>query len=116
MTNHDAARAATDEAIERVERHADDDWKRLAYRAVRWLASTRAEFTAEDAGDALRRYYPDAQTHEPRAMGPIMKRAQRDGIIEATDHFRRSDRPESHCCPKQIWASLIHDDAAREAC
>lgn len=113
MTDHDAAQAATDKAIERVEAHADADWKAAAFEAVVWLAERRAELTTDGVWAALDRLDPDAATHERRAMGPIMRQAVREGVIEATDRYHISVRPECHGNPKRVWRSLIQDDGDR---
>ena len=113
MTDHDAAQAATDEAIARVEGHADDDWKAAAYDAVVWLAERRPEFTTDAVWAVLARRDPDAATHERRAMGAVMRRAQADKIVQATERYHVSIRVECHGNPKRVWASLIYDDGDR---
>jgi hypothetical protein len=93
-----------DDGIRRADEHADRDWKRAAYEAVSNLALFREHFTTDDVhellGDAV-------STHEKRAMGAIMRRAARDGLIEATDRYVASDRPEAHRNPKRVWRSLV---------
>jgi len=99
--------AARDEAIDQVEIHADQEWSELAYRAVRWVASRMDYFTTDDVWEALVRYHSEAGTHERRAMGAIMVRAARDGLIMATEGFRPTSRAVAHRGPKRIWRSLI---------
>jgi hypothetical protein len=105
---------AADEAIERVDQHADPDWKEAALAAVRSVAERAAEFTADDVWEELVTNWPDAQTHDPRALGPVIRRAVKAGWIEHTGEFRRSKRPESHGCPKSVYRSLVYgeDEAA----
>lgn len=114
MTADDAARAATDEAIERVERHANENWTAAAFGVVVWVAERRPEFTTDPVWAVLERRYPDVQTHEPRALGAVIKKAVREGVIEATDRTHKSVRPECHRNPKAIWRSLIYDDVGRD--
>jgi hypothetical protein len=44
--------------------------------------------------------------HEPRALGALMREAARNGLIEATDRVRPSERPQCHMNPKRVWRSL----------
>lgn len=41
--------------------------------------------------------------HEPRAMGAAMTKARRLGFILPTGSYRKSERPECHARPIQIW-------------
>jgi hypothetical protein len=98
------ATAAADAAIEQVERHADEEWKDIAYATVCHVAQRLAHFTTDDVKAALP---ADATTHEPRAWGAIMRRAARDGVCRATDGWRTSDNPVCHARPMRVWASLL---------
>lgn len=90
-----------DEAIQQVEEHADPDWKDVAYRVVATLTETMSEFTTDDVWYELQRS-PNS-THEPRALGAVMRRAARDGLIVPTDRYRESTRPICHRSPKRVW-------------
>jgi len=94
-----------DKALERVERNAEEAWKESAREAVERLAAIRDEFTTDAVWTMVDRM--GLKTHEPRAMGAIMRRAASEGICEATDRTRRSVRPECHCRPIRVWRSLI---------
>lgn len=98
--------AARDEAIDRVERNADSHWKVAATNCVMTLARTNAEFTTDDVWSLLVGW-PES-THEPRAMGPVMRKVANAGIIEATDQYRQSERKECHARPVKVWRSLIY--------
>lgn len=98
----------TDEAVALVDAHAQPQWKQAAYEAVETLASRQVDLTTDDVWHFLRLHGLADGTHEKRAMGAVMRRAQSAGIIKATDNFRRSERPECHRNPKQVWASLLH--------
>ena len=100
-----AAAAARDEAMERVEEHADDAVLAAADTAVKYLASTRDEFTI----DAVQ-YLLDQQGlafREPKALGPVMRRAALAGLIEGTDRWVNSVRVSNHRRPVRVWRSLI---------
>jgi hypothetical protein len=99
--------AERDEALERVERNADDEWKQAAIDAVRWLAQRRTAFTTDAVWHVMRRDYQDAHTHEPRALGATMRKAAGLGLVEPTDEHRLSTNPDCHRRPKRVWRSLI---------
>lgn len=98
------------EAIERVERNADSEWKDGAYLACCLVAESLIEFTTDDVWEYMERLFPNAQTHEPRAMGAIMRKAARDGKIVPTGEYAKSSRSECHSRPVMIWESLIFED------
>lgn len=104
------ARQARDEALERVERGAGDDWKVKALAAVRevagrcdyeevsddtWVAPR--PFTTDDVWELL-----DAPP-EPRALGAVMMTLARAGEIEKTGDYKQSTRKECHCRPIPYW-------------
>jgi hypothetical protein len=105
------AAVARDEAIGRVEEHADPalrlSYERLAIR----LAHARAEFTT-DAMEALAEAEGLPVPHEKRVFGPIMLGLARRGIIERTDRTVLSVRKSNHRRPIRVWKSRVHDDGA----
>lgn len=40
---------------------------------------------------------------EPRAMGAVMGTLARSGLIAPTDKWEKSERPEAHRRPMQVW-------------
>lgn len=94
------AQQARDVAMEQVDEAADALWKADALEAVRLLAICQAEITTDDVWEYIN------PPREPRAMGPIMNRAQKLGYIEATDRTRQSERERCHARPLRIWRSL----------
>jgi hypothetical protein len=92
-----------DDAIDRVDENAQKDWKDAARVAVAALASLKDTFTTDDVWKLLETQ--GYQTHEPRALGAVMRRAARNGLIESTDRTRLSERPECHRRPVRIWRS-----------
>ena len=97
-------RAVTEEAIARAGKHANTGWKAAATQAVLHLASGQAWFTADDVwrilGDS------EAQTHERRALGAVMRECQKQGIIRATGRYMKSQRIECHSRPVMVWESV----------
>ena len=92
--------AAKQEAIDRVERNADPDWKTTALNVVAELAASRATFTTDDVWEHL-----DCTTHEPRALGAIMQKAHRLGLIQPTGAYTQSSRVACHGRPVRVWRS-----------
>lgn len=98
------AEAAKLDALQRVQEHAEPDWAERALKAVEACAKANATFIVDDVWAFL-----DASDvpHEPRAMGAVMRAAQRAGLIAPTDVFRPSDRVTCHKNPRRVWESLI---------
>lgn len=93
------------EALQRVEEHADPDWKTFALETIRLVAETRYEFTTDEIQELLD--IAPVQTHEPRALGAVMIQAARLGLIAQTDRFITSKSVRRHRAPKRVWRSLI---------
>jgi hypothetical protein len=87
--------------LEEVEAHANPDWKDEAARVIEVLAATRQNFTTDDVWQRL----GHVSTHEPRALGALMKRAASRGVIRATDGWATSTRRECHGRPIRVWRS-----------
>jgi hypothetical protein len=93
-----------DLAVKRVKQHANPIFWTAALQAGRRAAETLPELTTDDVWTLI----PDLiDTPEHRAMGPVMSELHRAGIIEPTDHFRATKRPEGHVGPRRIWRSLL---------
>jgi len=97
------AEAARDEAIDRVEANAHHDWLVQARQAVLWLAHNRDEFTTDDVWGLLSN--TGVGTHEPRALGAVMRWAARSGVVVKTDRVVNSCRVECHARPVAVWRS-----------
>jgi hypothetical protein len=104
------AQQVADEAVERVDRNADDEWKARALDAVRFVASARPLFTTDAVWWVLG---SDVQTHEPRAMGAVMRRAVKAGVCVPTDTYHRSTRAVNHARPLRVWRSLTYREDTR---
>lgn len=102
---------AADAAVERVEKNANQEWMIAAGSAVRAVAVSMTTFTTDDVWDMLTFFWtlniPPVTTHEPRAMGAVMRRAVKDGVCVATPAYERSSRVECHARPVRIWRSLV---------
>jgi hypothetical protein len=65
-----------------------------------------ARDAAGDVAEAVATYHPATTTHEPRALGAVMRQLARDGVIEPTDTYAPSGRSQNHNRPQRIWRSL----------
>lgn len=70
------------QAIAQADANANADWKVEAERVVRHLADAGQPFTADDVWGILQG--EGVSTHEPSALGGIVQRLARDGIISRT--------------------------------
>lgn len=94
----DAAFVAADLALVDVEANAAPTWLDVARGIVRAMPPGH-EFTTDDVWVSL----GDVRTHEPRAMGAVMRGLQRDGVIVNTRQYRPSERAECHARPIPVW-------------
>lgn len=97
--------AITQEAVQRAADHANGEWLRDAQQAVRSLAARREPFTTDDVWGLLSAT-STATTHEPRALGAVIRQAQRDELIRHTGDWRKSTRPECHTRPCAVWIAF----------
>lgn len=104
--------AATDNRnadIREADLGIDDEWRREAIGAIRRVAERQPELTTDDVLAAA----PDLElTVEPRAWGPVMLYAAKDGLIAPTDRYAPSSRRQSNARHKRVWRSLICGGAA----
>ena len=100
------AQAAKDDAIERVSKHANPQWKAMAMTTAENLARALQEFTTDDVWFVMGTM--GSLTHEPRAMGAITTEAKRRGWIEPTGRYVQSQRKECHARPVLVWRSRIY--------
>lgn len=100
------AEQAADEAIARAHDNADPRWTERALDAIWDLAVDNATLTTDDVWAALA--HVDTQTHEPRAMGAVMRVAAGKGWVYASDDYRKSERAACHARPLRVWVSRIY--------
>jgi len=81
----------------------DSNWAEMAYAAVRQVANNQQEFTPDDIwATGLQK------PSEARALGGVMRRARKDGVIEKTGRVQPTTQPESHGTDVTVWRSLIY--------
>jgi hypothetical protein len=92
--------AARDAALERVAAAAGSEWNDRAYEAVQRVCFNRMYWTSENVWDYVEK------PREPRALGPVLKRAVRDGWCEPVG-FVTSSMSTRHAAPVRQYRSLI---------
>lgn len=90
----------TKEAILRAGAAANPEWRLVAFKAIERLAKRGAEFTADDIWAEIA---GKAETHEPRALGAMMKRAHKLGVIVATGEVAKTKKRGSHSHWQTVW-------------
>jgi hypothetical protein len=98
-------RALRDEGITRSDEAAKAEWKRAADEAVSFCARTRERLTTDDVWRAMP--HEVREVREPRAMGAVMIRAAKAGLIVRTSATEESSISRSHRRPKAVWQSLV---------
>lgn len=90
-----------EDILDGVAGRADETWKAGVEAYARMLARTRGEFTSDDVQELLDQ--AGLSTHEPNAMGAIMHKLARAGVIQATDRFVKSRRPSANSRRIAVW-------------
>ena len=97
------AKRQRDDAMGAIAGNTDPAFTTSAREAVDLCAHVMPQgFTADDVVGFLIRWKVEPP-HDWRALGPIVKQAQRDGLIVPTGAFRLSSRPSLHACPRRVW-------------
>jgi hypothetical protein len=99
--------AQTIAALIKVDKNANPEFKQFAFECVRALAQCRSQLTADDLAELMAQY-PDAPTtHDNRALGAVMQKAAKAGLIVATSELAPGRRANRHNSPCRVWKSLI---------
>jgi uracil-DNA glycosylase family 4 len=96
------AETQRDAGIARVEAAAERPWMDRAWDALTAYLRTHQEFFVDDfwAETALPR------PAESRALGPLVQRAARDGLVERSGQYRKS--VASNMTEKPVWTSHLY--------
>lgn len=82
---------------------ADEGFADAALLAVERVARRQSELVCDDVWAQL-----DTRSHDNRALGPVMKQAERAGWIRATERFQLTAQARRHRAPVRIWASRVY--------
>jgi hypothetical protein len=97
------ATEARDEAIERARTHAVSEWYRQAEMALHRVCLRQEFFTVKDVRNAIPMGF---KTHEPRALGALMKAAV-GKWCRPTNVYVPSGEVRNHNRPLRRWESLV---------
>jgi hypothetical protein len=97
-----SAKAARDEAVDRVGRNAPTEWKNHAAEAVLHCARMAPIFTADEVWQRLE-ILNQAEGANPKALGAVMSSLARDGVIVTTGNYRKSTLARRHQRPVAEW-------------
>lgn len=97
------------DALARVEANADDEWLSDARDCVRLLATAQDTLTTDDVWDLLA--LRSSATHEPRALGAVMRWAVGEGLIVKTERMVPSKRSACHGRDIRVWRSVVRQKA-----
>jgi hypothetical protein len=97
--------ARKEEAVTRVEANASRAWLDAAWNAVIVVCLEHRQYERVTSDDVWRVLLDEdaPSPHEPRAMGPIMRRAVAEGRLTATADFRPSELPQNHRRPVRVY-------------
>lgn len=94
----------TQRQMELVWEHAQEDWKDAALSILRALALRQRILTSLDVLNELERQ--GYETHELRAIGPVMAHGAKEGWIEHKQFIRRNDNHNRGSTVE--WRSLLY--------
>lgn len=88
------------QAQDAAEAHADEGWLRAARQQIAALAASGEPWTTDHVWYRLELL--GVATHEPRALGALIRKAARDGLIRRQG-WTPTTRPEAHARPIPVW-------------
>jgi hypothetical protein len=100
------AKQKTEQAIKEVAERMDTDWRAAAIKMLKMICYRNETLTSDDLWFAMETHYPELDTHEPRAMGAIMRWGVTHKWIAKTPNYVASTRPVAHKKPTAVWRSL----------
>jgi hypothetical protein len=87
----------TQDAVDRCGDNADQVWLDAAEAAVLHVARMRPTWTTDDVWPLL------DGCREPRALGAVLRRLSKQGVIVKTGEWRESVRESRHNAPVTVW-------------
>jgi hypothetical protein len=111
-SNISPAEKAKRSGMQQVEENANELWIEFMVDLVWDVCRERKQFTSDDVYDLYYAVPEDKrpETHEHRAMGPVMNRAAREGLCEKANlPAIPSRRASLHASPRTVWNSLIYE-------
>lgn len=91
-----------DAAMATVAANTHPEWVKLAVGAVQHLADLGPAFSTDEVWERLEATGAP-RPHDPRALGPVMKRAVKDRMISPTGNYTKSRR--RHASPIPLYVA-----------
>lgn len=104
----DAGEAGKRDGMARARRHADPHWWQSMLECGKQIAEAQPYFYSDDVVLLCQKLHPNAGTHEPRAIGPLMTKLARLGYCVKTQDTAPPRVPQCHGRPKSVWWSQIY--------
>lgn len=103
------------EGMQAADDHCDPFWRRIVDAAIVAVARRKHELSVDDVLDELADVNearaiagkPLVETHHLCAIGPAMKRANKDGVLAPTDRVIRSKKEQKNGNYHKVWASNL---------
>ena len=104
-----AGESARDEAVANLDL-AYDGWIDSVIKIILSIPAFQT-FTTDYLWEQV-----ETTPNEPRAMGAVMTRAKKEGIVASTGSYTKSRRPECHARPVMIWMRIYSSRDDVETC
>lgn len=101
------------DGMDRAERHADPEWKRVMLICALEVARRKPFFSTDDIEAWRLVNFPNHTTHEHRALGPIMREAAKLEYCVKTLDWVESGQKVNHRRPMRVWFSLVYRGPVR---
>lgn len=109
--------AATQEGMTRAEMGAalvDAEWSQRAYMAVIACAEANREFVCDRVWDYLEPEDKPPLWTKPKALGPVVRRAAKDGFIRDSGRTDKTKNRARHGSPVIVWESKCFEEARKD--
>lgn len=87
-------------------------WLKEAFSLMLRVARRNREFTMDDIWAELDKAYEKGSLPEVgidhRVLGPMLRHMVREGLIESSGYYVKSQRPGGGSRPITIWSSLVY--------
>jgi len=93
------------DGMKQADDNADIRWRQIIDGCVLAAARRLPELTSDDVLDEYEKLPNPPKTHSQVALGPVMDRAHRMGILIATERVIRSTRKIKHGNYHRAWKS-----------
>lgn len=97
------------EGMARGDAAANEEWKRCVDIAIKEEARRRASLTTDHVKKHMEDHFPNAHTHDLRALGARMRTAAMAGILEESNQSSKSTSASRHKGDQRVWNSKIYE-------